>query len=95
MVDNSIDSTMKIIKLAEKSDPCMFTPKEALDEAVALSEGFAPTGVLIIMHNEDNEAEYYDGDDSAYAFVNGGGLTRSQMLWHLEQMKCALLEGRI
>ena len=66
------------------------TPKEALEEAINMlkADGFEAKEVLTIMF--DGDAEHY-----CYRFVQGGAMSRADMLWHLQQMQFALLDGRI
>ena len=66
------------------------TPKEALEEAIDMLKGesFEAENVLTILF--DGDAEYY-----CYRFIQGGSMSRADMLWHLCQMQSALLDGRI
>jgi len=75
---------VEIVRLREKSDTIQLTAKEALEEALASS--FSASEVIIILH---------DGEEGAYEYWQGGGLSYERMFWHAEQFQRAVLEGRI
>lgn len=66
------------------------TPKEALEEAVGLlkGEGFEAEGVMVIIFDENAEG-------SPYRWIQGGGMTFAEMLWHTCQFKEAILSERL
>jgi hypothetical protein len=75
----------KIIKLREKSKSIQLIPKEALQEA--LNSQFDADSILVIMFQRKT--------GPSYEFWQGGGITVEEMLWHIEQFKNMLLEGRL
>lgn len=46
---------------------------------------FDTKSVFIVLYDREKE----------YQFWQGGGLSQAETLWHLEQYKSALLDGRI
>ena len=75
---------MKIVKLRDKSNSIQITPNEALQAAIDTK--IEKTQALIIL---------YDDKNREYEFWQGGGISLADTLWHIEQYKMALLEGRI
>lgn len=79
---------MKVVKLRDKSNTIMLTAKEALEGA--LKSPFVFDEVIILLHNSKA-----DSPNDSYEYWQGGGITVTEILWHLEQYKAALLSGRI
>ncbi|TES88914.1 MAG: hypothetical protein E3J94_07305 [Desulfobacteraceae bacterium] len=77
---------VEIVKLRDKSGTIQLTVKEALENA--LNSKFKACSVVIILHSENE-------DSPSYEYWNGGGQEQMEMLWHIEQFKAALLEGRL
>jgi len=66
------------------------TPKEILEEAIGMlkDNGYDAKHVLIMLF--DDEAK-----GLCYRWMQGGGMTRAEMLWHICQMKDAIISGRL
>ena len=75
---------LKIIRLRDKSKTIQLNGEEALKEA--LNSEFRKDEVLIII---------WDDESCAYEFWQSGSQSIERMLWHAEQFKQALLDGRL
>jgi hypothetical protein len=72
---------MKLVKLSDKSKKIQLSPDEALQKAI--DTDFGKVQAIVVL---------YDG--TSYEYWQGGGCTNAEMVWHLEQMKMAVLEDR-
>ena len=75
---------LKIVKLSDRSKNIPFTSEDALKKA--LDSAFRKDEVIIIAYGEDSDS---------YKFWQSGGQSVERMLWHAEQFKQAILEGRL
>ena len=75
---------LKIVKLSDRSKNISLTSEEALKKA--LESSFKKDEVIIIVYDEDSDS---------YEFWQSGGQSVERMLWHAEQFKQAILEGRL
>lgn len=83
----------KVTHLKEVAPPghhIQRTPEEALQEAVGMlkSKGYDAEQVLVIIF--DSKA---DQSKSAYRWIQGGGCTNADLLWHCCQMKKGIIDG--
>ena len=74
----------KIVKLSDKSKYILLTSEDALRKA--LDSSFNKDEIIIIAYNHDSDS---------YEFQQGGDQSYERMLWHAEQFKRAVLEGRL
>lgn len=80
---------MTILKLRDKSNSIQLTPNEALQSAIDTE--FKKTHVMVLLFDDNHR----DNKTDPYEFWQGGGVINSEVLWHIEQYKSALLAGRI
>ncbi len=64
------------------------TPEEALEEAKTMlkSAGYDCEQLLVIMFDEHAET-------SPYRWIQGGGCTQADLLWHVSKMQAGIISG--